>query len=109
LCALGQSAGFPVLSSIKYFRKEYEEHISEKKCTALACKDMIQYSIDDQKCKGCGLCVKQCPVSAIEGLRKSPHTISQGRCIKCGACLSACPAKTGAVKKSSYQPDPVLV
>jgi NADH-quinone oxidoreductase subunit F len=104
LCALGQSAPNPVLSSIKYFRKEYEAHVNDKRCPALACKDLIEYTIDAKKCKSCGLCAKQCPSSAIDGGTKKPYVISQGRCIKCGACLSACPPKTGAVIKTPSVP-----
>ena len=89
LCGLGQSAPNPVLSMIRYFRKEYEEHIIEKKCSSGVCKSLLQYIIND-KCKGCTLCVKVCPVNAITGKVKEVHTIDQDKCIKCGVCVEKC-------------------
>jgi NADH:ubiquinone oxidoreductase subunit F (NADH-binding)/NAD-dependent dihydropyrimidine dehydrogenase PreA subunit len=98
LCGLGQSAPNPVLSTIRYFRDEYEAHIHEKRCPALACRALIEYRIGEAKCVGCGLCKRNCAVEAISGEHKSPHVIDQSKCIKCGSCLTVCPKKIGAVE-----------
>lgn len=90
LCALGQSAPNPVLSTLRYFRKEYEDHINEKKCEAGVCKAMLSYSIDAEKCKGCTLCARNCPVKAISGTVKQAHAIDPAKCIKCGVCMTNC-------------------
>ncbi len=90
LCALGQTAANPVLSTLRYFRDEYEAHIYDKKCPAGVCKNMITYTINKDKCKGCSLCAKKCPVDAISGQLKSPYTIDQSKCIKCGLCYDSC-------------------
>ena len=90
LCALGQSAPNPVLSTMKYFREEYVAHVVEKRCPAGVCKNLVRYKIDPQKCKGCTLCAKNCPVNAISGAIRAPHTIDQNKCIKCGVCMSNC-------------------
>ncbi len=90
LCALGGTAPNPVLTTIKYFRDEYEAHIKEKRCPAGVCPALIQYSIDTERCTGCGACVKVCPQEAISGQRKQPHSLDQAKCIKCGACLEVC-------------------
>lgn len=97
LCGLGQSAPNPVLTTIKYFRDEYEAHINEKKCPAKQCKALITYRIDPDKCKGCGLCAQKCPANCITGDKKQPHVINQDLCIKCGNCMEVCPPKVGAV------------
>jgi len=99
LCGLGQTAPNPVLTTLRYFRDEYEAHIKEKSCPAHVCKDLIVYYIDPKKCVGCLLCFKNCPVEAISGERKQVHVIDQDLCIKCGACLDVCPPKVSAVSK----------
>lgn len=95
LCGLGQTAPNPVLTTIKYFRNEYDAHINEKKCPAGECSSLIEYSIDKDKCKGCTLCARNCPVGAISGEVKSAHTIDINKCIKCGKCIATC--RFGAV------------
>jgi len=91
LCALGTSAPNPVLTTIRYFRDEYEAHIRDKRCPAAVCKELITYSIDQEKCPGCGLCVKACPVEAITFMgKKKPVVLDQEKCIKCGACYDVC-------------------
>jgi NADH:ubiquinone oxidoreductase subunit F (NADH-binding) len=90
LCGLGQSLPNPVLSSLKHFKNEYEVHIKEKRCPAGACKALITYSIDEEKCTGCTLCAKKCPEEAITGETKEPHKIILDKCIKCGVCVDAC-------------------
>ena len=91
VCGLGQTAPNPVLSTLKYFRKEYEEHIYEKKCSAGECKSLMQLHIEEELCKGCGLCKRNCPVDAIVGDIKQPHVIDLEKCIKCGTCINKCP------------------
>ncbi|NIM90996.1 MAG: NADH-quinone oxidoreductase subunit NuoF [Candidatus Aminicenantes bacterium] len=90
LCGLGQTASNPVLTTIKYFRDEYEEHIRNKRCPAGVCLDLISYSIDAEKCNGCGACVRPCPTQAITGEKKKLHSLDQEKCIKCGACFETC-------------------
>jgi NADP-reducing hydrogenase subunit HndC len=97
LCGLGQTAPNPVLTTIKYFKDEYKEHIENKHCPAGVCKPLIKYEIIPEKCVGCGMCKKVCPVDAISGEKKSVHKIDQEKCIKCGACMDACKFK--AIKK----------
>ncbi|MFZ5998143.1 MAG: NADH-quinone oxidoreductase subunit NuoF [Nitrospirota bacterium] len=93
LCGLGQTAPNPVLSTIKYFREEYEAHIRDKKCPAKVCRDLLTYSILEESCKGCGACMRACPAGAIKGERKKPHTINAEACIKCGSCFDVCKFK----------------
>ena len=95
LCGLGQTAPNPVLSTLKYYRDEYEAHVVEHRCPAGACKALTNYSIDADKCKGCTLCARNCPVGAISGSVKQPHVIDTTKCIKCGVCMEKC--KFGAV------------
>ncbi len=90
LCALGGTAPNPVLTTLRYFRDEYEAHIKEKRCPAGVCKALIRYDIDPEACEGCGLCRKQCPQEAVSGEKKAPHRIDQEWCIKCGVCHEAC-------------------
>ncbi len=97
LCGLGQSAPNPVLSTIKYFRDEYEAHIFEKRCPAGVCKDLLSYGILEEFCKGCTACTRVCPAGAIIGEKKKPHKIIQDMCIKCGACFETCKFK--AIRK----------
>ena len=91
ICGLGQSAPNPVISTLKYFREEFREHAIQKECKALECKAMSKITIDPEKCKGCGLCQKHCPVRAIEGEAREKRVINQDKCIKCGTCLTSCP------------------
>ena len=98
LCGLGQTAPNPVLSTMRYFRDEYIAHVKDKKCPAGVCKDLLQIQIVPEKCKGCSLCSKKCPVGAISGEIKSPFVIDQSKCIKCGVCMSNC--KFGAIVKA---------
>jgi NADH-quinone oxidoreductase subunit F len=93
LCGLGKTAPNPVLSTLRYFRAEYEAHVTQKTCPAHQCKALLGLSIDEAKCKGCTLCAKQCPVGAIVGERKAVHRIDQSKCIKCGACVDTCKLK----------------
>ncbi len=89
-CGLGQTAANPVLSTLHYFREEYEMHIKEKRCPAGVCKDLLTFKIIPEKCKGCTLCKRVCPVEAISGDLREAHVISQAKCIKCGACIASC-------------------
>ena len=90
MCALGQTAPNPVLSTLKYFRDEYEAHVVEKRCPAGVCKNLMHYEIQPDKCRGCTLCARKCPAGAITGKVKEPHVIDQSKCIKCGACMEGC-------------------
>ena len=97
LCGLGQTAPNPVLSTLRYFRDEYVEHIVNKRCPAGVCKALLNYKIDPVKCKGCTLCARSCPAGAITGTVRQPHTIDVSKCVKCGACMEKC--KFGAISK----------
>ncbi len=109
LCALGKSAPNPILSTIRYFRDEYEAHIKEKRCPALSCKALISYYIDPTKCQACMICLRKCPADAIDGAKKTIHIIDQEKCTKCGTCLEVCPARFGAVTKISGEPVPLPI
>ena len=91
LCGLGKTAAGPVVSTIRYFRDEYEAHINDKRCPAGSCRKLIRIEIDPEKCRGCSKCVKACPVGAISGTLKKPYVIDQRKCVKCGACVAQCP------------------
>lgn len=97
LCGLGQTAPNPVLSTLRWFRHEYEAHIYERRCPAGACNELVTYRIDPELCKGCTLCAKKCPSEAIVGELKHAHYILEDKCVGCGACYDAC--KMGAVTK----------
>jgi len=114
LCGLGQTAPNPVLTTIRYFRDEYEAHINEKRCPALVCKDLISFYILPDKCQGCMICLRNCPVEAISGGKRLVHVIDQDKCVKCGTCLDVCPPRFAAVAKVSgeqievpQQPTPI--
>ena len=106
LCALGQTAPNPVLTTIQYFRDEYEAHIKERRCPAKVCKDLISFYIEPDKCQACMICLRNCPVGAISGDKGLIHVIDQGKCTKCGTCLDLCPTRFNAVTKLSGEPVP---
>ncbi len=97
LCGLGQTAPNPVLATLKFFREEYIAHIVDKTCPAGVCKKLVKYEIVADKCKGCTLCSRKCPVGAISGTVKNPHSIDSNKCVKCGVCMDNC--KFGAIIK----------
>lgn len=101
LCGLGQTAPNPVLTTIRYFRDEYEAHIKEHRCPALACTNLVNYYIMPDKCQGCGICLRDCPAEAIVGGKRMVHVIDQAKCAKCGTCLEVCPGRFDAVVKVS--------
>jgi len=101
LCALGGTCPNPVLTTIKYFREEYEAHINKKKCPARACKSLISFHILPEKCQGCMICLRNCPVGAISGDKRMIPVIDQEKCTKGGTCLDVCPQRFGAVIKES--------
>jgi NADH-quinone oxidoreductase subunit F len=90
LCGLGQTAPNPVITTLKYFRHEYEAHIKDKKCPSKRCKSLIRYNIIPDNCVGCGVCRRNCPTEAISGEKKEVHIINQEKCIKCGICYDSC-------------------
>jgi Na+-translocating ferredoxin:NAD+ oxidoreductase RNF subunit RnfB len=98
LCALGGSAPNPVLSTIKYFRAEYDAHIKQKRCPAAVCRALIKYEISAKKCTGCTVCAKKCPTGCISGVKKKVHKIDQAKCIKCGICMESCKFNAITVK-----------
>jgi len=106
LCGLGQTAPNPVLTTLRYFRHEYEAHIREKRCPAKVCKALINYYILPDKCKACMICMRNCPVQAIAGGKNQIHVVDQEKCTKCGTCLEVCPARFGAVTRLSGEPVP---
>ena len=106
LCALGKSAPNPFLSTLRYFRDEYEAHIRDKRCPALSCKELIAYYIDPAKCQACMICHRKCPAGAIDGGKNRIHVIDQDKCTNCGTCLEVCPPRFAAVKKISGEPVP---
>jgi len=101
LCGLGQTAPNPVLTTIRYFRDEYEAHIGEQRCPALACTELLSHYILPDKCQGCGICLRDCPTEAISGGKRMVHVIDQSKCTNCGTCLEVCPPKFSAVVKVS--------
>ncbi|MBW1869405.1 MAG: NADH-quinone oxidoreductase subunit NuoF [Deltaproteobacteria bacterium] len=109
LCALGKSAPNPFLSTLRYFRDEYEAHIKEKRCQALSCKELISYYINPEKCQACMICAKKCPAEAIDGGKKKIHIIDQEKCTNCGTCFEVCPSRFDAVKKISGEPVPAPI
>jgi len=109
LCALGQTAANPMLTTLRYFKDEYEAHIKEKKCPALVCKELISYYINPAKCNACTLCFRNCPAGAIIGEKNKIHIIDQSKCTKCGTCYDVCPPKFRAVLKISGEPVPLPI
>jgi len=106
LCALGKSSPNPFLSTLKYFRDEYDAHVKEKRCPALSCKELIAFHIDPEKCQACMICLKKCPTEAIDGGKNRISVIDQEKCTKCGTCFEVCPPKFRAVRKISGEPVP---
>jgi ferredoxin len=90
LCGLGQSAPNPVLSGLRYFKNEYEEHLYDRKCDAKVCKELLEFTIDNELCEGCGLCARKCPADAIIGEKGKAHYVVQDKCIMCGMCFDTC-------------------
>jgi NADH-quinone oxidoreductase subunit F len=109
LCALGKSAPNPFLSTLRYFKDEYEAHINDKRCTALSCKGLISHYIDPDKCLACMICLRKCPSQCIEGGKGLIHVIDQEKCNNCGTCLEVCPPKFNAVVKISGDPVPAAI
>jgi NADH:ubiquinone oxidoreductase subunit F (NADH-binding)/(2Fe-2S) ferredoxin/NAD-dependent dihydropyrimidine dehydrogenase PreA subunit len=107
LCGLGQSLPNPVLSTLRYFKDEYEVHIKEKRCPAFVCKELFSYYIDPEKCKACLICLRNCPADAIIGEKNQIHVIEQDKCTMCGTCLDVCPTRFTAVTRISGEPVPM--
>ncbi len=106
LCALGKSAPNPFLSTLRYFRDEYEAHIKERRCPAHFCKELISFYIEPEKCKACLICLKKCPAQAIDGGKRKIHIIDQEKCSACGVCFEVCPSRFDAIRRISGQPVP---
>ena len=106
LCALGQTAPNPVMTTLRYFRDEYEAHVKQKRCPAYVCKALTSYYIDPEECEACMICLRNCPVDAISGGKNQIHVIDQDRCTKCGTCFDVCPPKFAAVTRISGEPVP---
>ena len=106
LCALGRSAPNPVLSTIRYFRHEYEAHIKEKRCPAFSCKQLVSYYIDPENCQACLICYRKCTAQAISGGKDRVHVIDQAKCNKCGTCFEVCPTRFGAAMRLTGEPVP---
>jgi NADH-quinone oxidoreductase subunit F len=106
LCALGKSAPNPFLSTLRYFRQEYEAHINEKRCPACSCKELIHYVVDPEKCRACMICLRKCPADAIDGAKKKIHVVDQDKCTRCGTCIEVCPSRFNAIRKISGEPVP---
>ena len=109
LCALGTSAPNPFLSTVRYFRDEYEAHIKDQMCPALSCKELVSYHIDPGKCQACMICLRKCPAEAVDGGKKKIHVIDQEKCTKCATCFEVCPSRFSAVKKISGEPVPAPI
>jgi NADH-quinone oxidoreductase subunit F len=109
LCALGKSAPNPFLSTLRYFREEFEAHIKEKRCPALSCQQMIKYYIEPEKCMACLICLRHCPSGGIVGAKKQIHVIDQEKCNQCGVCFEVCPPNFDAVRKISGEPVPAAL
>jgi len=103
---LGTTAANPVLSTLSYFRDEYEAHIKEKRCPAYVCKELTSYYIDPSKCQACLICLRNCPVRAIVGGKNQIHVIEQDKCTKCNTCFEMCPPRFNAVGRISGEPVP---
>jgi NADH:ubiquinone oxidoreductase subunit F (NADH-binding) len=101
LCGLGQTAPNPVLTTLRYFRDEYESHVADKECPSFVCKSLVRYRVSEERCTGCTACVSLCPIGAITGKRNEPHLIDQELCSQCGACRSVCPSVYAAVYRTS--------
>ena len=109
LCALGQTAANPVMTTLKYFRHEYDAHIHEKRCPAGVCRALLAFYVEPGKCQACLICARNCPVNAIDGGKNLIHVIDQSKCIKCGTCLEVCPPRFSAIKRVSGEPVPTLI
>jgi NADH-quinone oxidoreductase subunit F len=109
LCALGATAPNPILSTLRYFRDEYEAHIQERRCPAHVCKELIAYHIDPDRCQACMICLRKCPADAIIGGRNMIHVIDQEKCTKCATCFEVCPPRFSAVIRTSGEPVPLPI